>query len=39
MGVRVIAWARKGVCGWVSLDCCSEVCVCVRDCVGVEVWV
>ena len=23
----VIAWVRKGACGWGSLDCCSSVCV------------
>ena len=26
--VCVIAWARRAVCGWGSLDCCSRVCVC-----------
>ena len=25
MGVGVIAWVRKGVCGWDSLDCCLKV--------------
>ena len=49
MGVGVIAWASKGVCGRGSLDYCCKVCVCVcvcvcmcmcvHDCVGVEVWV
>ena len=29
MGVGVIAWMKKGVCGWDSLDCCRKVCVCV----------
>ena len=24
--VCVIAWERKAVCGWGSLDCCSKVC-------------
>ena len=47
--VGVIAWARKGVCGWGSLDCCSRerdrervcVCVCLRACVHgcMFVWV
>ena len=23
----VIAWVRKAVCGWGSLDCCRKVCV------------
>ena len=44
----MIAWVRKGVCGWDSLDCClkvrtsmcvsreGEVCVC--GWVGVTVW-
>ena len=35
--VGVIGWARRAVCGWVSLDFCSRVCVCV--CVCVIVWV
>ena len=46
MCVGVIAWARKGVCGWYSLNCCCKicvfgecVCVCVTVCVGVIVWV
>ena len=25
----MIAWVRKGVCGWDSLDCCLKVHVCV----------
>ena len=25
MGVGVIAWVRKIVCGWGSLDCCRKV--------------
>ena len=29
VGVGVIAWVRKGVCGWDSLDCCLKVCTCV----------
>ena len=24
----MIAWVRKGVCGWDSLDCCLKVCTC-----------
>ena len=44
----MIAWVRKAVCGWGSLDCCRKVCVCVGrgdddgvgvcggDCVGEE---
>ena len=43
VGVGVIAWARKRVCGWYSLNCCCKVCMCVRgvwgECVGVIVWV
>ena len=37
----VIARARRAVCGWNSLYCCSKVCVCVCVCggMGVEVWV
>ena len=49
-GVGVIAWVRKGVCGWYSLNCCCKVCMCVWggvwgecvcgcDCVGVGVIV
>ena len=44
-GVGVIAWVRKGVCGWYSLNCCCKVCMCVWGgvrgsvCVGVTVWV
>ena len=38
----VIAWVRKGVCGWNSLDCCLKVDVCTCRCVsgegGVCVW-
>ena len=34
VGVVVIAWVRKGVCGWWKKEC---VCVCV--CVCVSVWV
>ena len=45
--VGVIAWVRKGVCGWDSLDCCLKVCTCmcvsgeggVCVCVCVCVWV
>ena len=29
VGVGVIAWVRKGVCGWGSLDCFRKVHVCV----------
>ena len=29
VGVGVIAWVRKGLCGWYSLNCCSKVCMCV----------
>ena len=25
VGVGVIAWVKKGVCGWNSLDCCCNV--------------
>ena len=40
MGVGVIAWVRKAVCGWGSLDCCRKVCVCGgRGGVNVWVWV
>ena len=45
VGVGVIAWVRKGVCGWYSLNCCCKVCMCVGGgsvggvCVGVTVWV
>ena len=27
VGVGVLAWVRKGVCKWDSLDCCRKVCV------------
>ena len=49
MYVGVIAWVRKGVFGWGSLDCCRKMCVwgvgergeveCVCDCLGVGVIV
>ena len=26
VGVGVIAWMKKGVCGWDTLDCCHKVC-------------
>ena len=45
VGVGVIAWARKGVCGWYSLNCCCKVCMCVGgggregSVGGVTVWV
>ena len=29
VGVDVIAWVWKGVCGWYSLNCCCKVCMCV----------
>ena len=44
-GVGVIAWVRKGLCGWYTLNCCCKVCMCVWGecggsvCVGVTVWV
>ena len=43
--VGVIAWVRKAVCGWSSLDCCSKLCVwgergeCVYGYVGMGVGV
>ena len=36
VGVGVIAWVWKGVCGWYSLNCCCKVCMCVRG--GGGVW-
>ena len=47
VGVGVLAWVRKGVCGWDSLHCYCSMCVrrgrgegkgkCV--CVGITMWV
>ena len=37
--VCVIVWARRGVCGWGILHCCSKVWVCVFVCVCVTVGV
>ena len=43
--LAVIAWVRKGVCGWYSLNCCCKVCMCVGGGeggsvgVGVIAWV
>ena len=39
VGVGLIAWVRKGVCGWYSLNCCCKVCMCVGGEGGVWVWV
>ena len=39
VGVGVIAWVRKGVCGCYTLNCCCKVCVRGGVCVGVTVWV
>ena len=45
VGVGVIAWVRKGLCGWYSLNCCCKVCMCWRGGSvggvwgGVTVWV
>ena len=36
VGVGVIAWVRKGVCGWNSLDCCLKVHVCKCRCMAGE---
>ena len=30
VGVGVIAWVRKGVCGCYTFNCCCKVCMCVR---------
>ena len=34
VGVGVIAWVTKGLCGWYSLNCCCKVCMCVGGSVG-----
>ena len=42
VSVGVIAWARKGVCWWYSLNCCCKLCMCVGvggECGGERVWV